>query len=93
MSELFNVVWFDPNGVYEYVGRNLEPLEAIERAKSYTERPAALIGGIARVIVTDAGDRTVFEWKHGIGITYPTPAEGLRPELYRADERKKAAKD
>ena len=89
MAELFNVVWFDPNEFYEYVGRNLEGLEAIKLAKSYTERPAALIGGIARVIVTDSGDITVFEWKHGIGITFPTPAEGLPEYLYRAEERER----
>ena len=30
---------------------------------------------INRVIITDGGDYTVFEWKRGAGITWPLPEE------------------
>ena len=45
--------------------------EAVETARSYTTRPAAVLGIIRRVIITDGGDNTCFEWKNGEGVTYP----------------------
>lgn len=75
MLELFNVVQFFPDGSHEYVSRNVGPEEAVTTAKSYTERPAAVLGVIARVIITDADDFCVFEWKRGEGVTYPPRGE------------------
>jgi len=68
----FSVVQFFPDGTYEYVRRFVTAEEAINVAKSYTTRPAAKIGVIQRVIITDGGDCTVFEWKYGEGIVFPT---------------------
>jgi hypothetical protein len=67
----FSVVQFFPDESYEYVKRFVGAEEAVKTAKSYTERPAAQIGIIRRVIVTDGGDCIAFEWKFGEGVTYP----------------------
>jgi hypothetical protein len=71
----FSVCIFYPNDTYEYVRRYVSAEEAVTVAKSYTERPAALIGVINRVIITDGGDCTNFEWKFGKGVTYPKKEE------------------
>jgi hypothetical protein len=67
----FSVYQFFPDGTYECVLRFADAKTAVETAKSYTDRPAALIGVIRRVIITDGGDFTNFEWKFGEGVTYP----------------------
>lgn len=72
-TELFNVVQFFPDGGYEYSNRGLELRAAVERAKALTETVGARIGTTTRIIITDGGDLTVFEWEFGKGVTYPTP--------------------
>jgi hypothetical protein len=71
MSETFSVALFFPDDRYRYEGRWLDAEEAVNLAKECTDRPAAQAGFIRRVIITDADDFTVFEWKHGEGVTYP----------------------
>lgn len=74
MSESeFSVCQFFHNGNYEYVRRFVGAKEAVETSKVYTESLAARTGLVTRVIITDGGDNTVFEWQYGNGITYPTP--------------------
>lgn len=70
-APVFSVAMYYPNGVYEYIARYVSAQEALIKARSYITRPAALIGVIRRVIVTDGGDCTVFEWQYGKGITFP----------------------
>ena len=70
-EELFNTVQFFPDGSHEYIARAVPIAQAMEKACSYIARPAAKIGIIQRVIVTDAGDRCCFEWRFMKGITYP----------------------
>ncbi len=72
MSEAeFSVYWFDPEGL-SYLEKGFLPARAaVELAKSLTTRPAVVLGIISRVIITDGGDHTVFEWKNGQGVTYP----------------------
>ena len=67
----FSVYWFDPDGKYYAEARFIDVKAACQLAKSLMERPAAQFGIIRRVIITDGGDHTCFEWKHGVGITYP----------------------
>jgi hypothetical protein len=67
----FSVVIFYPDDTYEYVARWLSAADAVPLAKQWTERPGALLGAIARVIIVDGGDFTNFEWKFGEGVTYP----------------------
>jgi hypothetical protein len=70
-SAEFSVVVFYPDGSYEFIARFMTAAEAVPLAKQWTERPGALIGAIARIIITDGGDFAVFEWKFGEGVTYP----------------------
>lgn len=70
-EELFNVVQEFIDGSYEYVRRNVPAQEAVEAAKHYCTSVAAQQGFTRRVIITDDGDCCNFEWKFGIGITYP----------------------
>jgi hypothetical protein len=48
---------------------------AMRTAKALTERVAARTGIISRIIITDGGDNTCFEWKYGEGVTFPKLAE------------------
>jgi hypothetical protein len=69
----FSVWWFDPDGYSHPEKCFVDAETAVRLAFSLTERPAAKLGMIRRVIITDGGDFTNFEWKHGIGVTYPQP--------------------
>jgi hypothetical protein len=67
----FSVYWWDPVGNFHDEIRWATAEQAVEVARSLTARPAAQIGVIRRVIITDGGDFTVFEWKFGEGVTFP----------------------
>lgn len=73
----FSVCQFFENDTYEYVRRWVSAEEAVEASKFYTTNVAARMGITVRVIITDGDDFTNFEWKHGVGITYP-PQEPSR---------------
>jgi hypothetical protein len=65
-------VWqFFPDDSYEPVLRRVDARTAVERAKRLTETVGARIGTTRRVIITDGGDCTCFEWKFGEGVTFP----------------------
>jgi hypothetical protein len=72
MSEAgeFSVCQFFEDGTSEYVRRFVSAEEAVNAAKHYTESVGARFGMTVRVIITDGGDCTNFEWKYGEGITY-----------------------
>jgi hypothetical protein len=65
------VYQFFLDDTYEKVGEGLDGKAAVERAKDFTQRPAATVGIIQRVIITNDGDQVVFEWQHGKGIVFP----------------------
>lgn len=67
----FNVVQFFKDESYEYVCRNVSAEEAVQAAKHYTTSVGARIGTTRRVIITDSGDCTNFEWKFGEGVVFP----------------------
>lgn len=69
--ETFTVYLFFPNGDWNMEGNGLSAEDAIKLAKRITQRPAVLLGIIARVIVTDADDYTVFDWRNGKGVVFP----------------------
>ncbi len=73
----FSVWWWDAEGYHHPELRWVDAKTAVERAKSMTERPAALMGVIKRVIITDGGDFCVFEWKAGEGVVFP-PKEAFK---------------
>lgn len=69
--EFFSVYQFFQNGTWERVKHRVSDKEAIETAHDLINRPAAKLGIISEVLVTDSGDIGVFEWKHGEGIVWP----------------------
>ncbi len=79
----FSVCQFFSDGSHEYVRRNVSAEEAVRAAHHYCHCVGATLGTTRRVIITDGGDFTTFEWKFGEGVTYP-PHDG---EAFVADER------
>lgn len=73
MEEVFDVWQFFPDDTYERMRSRLTAKEAVEEAKRLTETLGGRLGTTRRVIITDDGDNTVFEWRFGEGVTYPTP--------------------
>lgn len=67
----FNVVQFFEDGSHEYVRRFVGAEEAVKTARIYTRNPAAMVGITRRVIITDGGDCTNFEWRYGEGVVFP----------------------
>lgn len=54
----------------------VEFTEATESVKHLITSVAARAGFTKRVIMVDALDRTMFEWKFGEGITFPPREDG-----------------
>lgn len=71
MENEFSVWIFFPDGSHIDEGRFLKDQDAVQLAYEVTKRPAAQAGIIKRVIITDGGDCTCFEWQFGKGVTYP----------------------
>jgi hypothetical protein len=71
MTGEFNVIQYLTGDVQEYVRRGVDAKTAVEAARHYTANVAARLGITQRVIITDGGDATVFEWKQGEGVTFP----------------------
>lgn len=67
----FSVYQDIKGGTTECVGVYDNPEDAVGQAHSYCTRPAARLGIIERVIITDNGDCIVFEWLYGHGVTFP----------------------
>lgn len=72
----FSVWQFFEDESFECVRRNVDAAEAVKAARHYTASVAAQTGITRRVIITDGGDCTNFEWKYGEGVTYPIEAKG-----------------
>jgi hypothetical protein len=66
----FSVCQFLEGNIQEYVRRWVSPEEAVEAAHHYTHNIAAKLGITKRVIITDGGDCTSFEWIQGKGVTF-----------------------
>jgi hypothetical protein len=75
MAGEFSVCQFFPDGSYEYVRRGVEAAEAVKAAMHYATSIGARLGTTSRVIITDGGDCTTFEWTWDQGIIFP--AEGV----------------
>ncbi len=75
MSGEFSVCQFFEDGSYEYYKRFVGDEEAVKAAHFLSHNVAARLGTTKRVIITDGGDHCVFEWKHGEGVTWPTPEQ------------------
>jgi hypothetical protein len=67
----FSVCQFFEDGSYEYVQRFVSAEEAVNAAMHYTNNVATKIGITKRVIITDGGDCTNWEWIEGKGVVFP----------------------
>jgi hypothetical protein len=67
----FCVYQFFPNETWERVAEFVEIEVAMDTARRLTLSVGGRMGTTRRVIITDNGDDTVFEWKFGEGVTYP----------------------
>lgn len=67
----FSVYQFFEDGSHEQVRRGVAAEDAVQAALHYCNCVAAKMGITKRVIITDGGDFTNFEWKHGEGVVYP----------------------
>ena len=71
MTDRFAVWQFFPNDWHECIGEQLTAAEAVPLAKQLTESLGGRLGTTQRVIIVDDEDCTVFEWRHGEGVTFP----------------------
>lgn len=85
MTDEFSVYQFLECGTSECVRDRVSAREALETAASYTTRPAAVMGIIKRVIITDGGDMTCFEWINGKGVIFPQPPSTVPASDERRD--------
>jgi len=67
----FSVYQFFPSGMAEKVLAFVPIEEAMEMAIGLANSVGGRVGTTRRIIITDGGDFTVFEWMHGVGITHP----------------------
>jgi hypothetical protein len=77
----FNVFQFFQTGGYEQVRELVDVDEAKEAVLHYCQSVAAQVGLVDRVIITDSGDLTVFEWQFGKGITFPRISQAEVSEM------------
>src|SRR4051794_22175931 len=71
-SGSFSVYQFLIDGTQEQVRSFVSAEEAVKAAHHYTHNVAAMAGITLRVIITDGLDCTVFEWRKGEGVVFPT---------------------
>lgn len=71
----FSVWVFLADGWHFPVTQHVDAKTAVRHARRATIAPPGPLGGAERIIITDSGDHTVFEWKRGEGMTFPPPSE------------------
>lgn len=78
-GEKFLVHQFFSDGTNTNDGRWEDSNTAVIKAKRFVDSPAAKIGIVVRVIITDQLDSTVFDWGRDRGLTFPSPPPGEEP--------------
>ena len=71
----FSVTQFFSDDTCEIVLTNVDAGEALTRAGQLSRSVGGQIGTTKRIILTDAGDFTVFEWLFGKGVVFPPQPE------------------
>lgn len=72
----YHVYQFFEDGQYERVREFVDAEEAVKSAIHYSTSVGARLGTTVRVIITDNGDMTVWEWQRGEGVTFPPEVAG-----------------
>ena len=75
----FSVYQFFRNGNYEAVLRWVDCKTAILQVRALAESVGGVAGTTSRIIITDGGDYTVFEWKFGLGVVFPPNTDFIPP--------------
>jgi hypothetical protein len=78
MSDEFSVYQFFPDEQWERVKSFVDAKTAVDCAHSLSTSVGARIGTTVRVIITDGGDFTCFEWVNGKGVTFPPLGENAK---------------
>jgi len=65
---MFDVWFFFPDDTHIKEYENLSAEEAVEKAAQATKRPAAQVGMITKIMITDKDDYAVFIWEFGKGV-------------------------
>jgi hypothetical protein len=73
MTGEFSVYQFFPDDSYEKVLHFVDAETAVTQARRLTGTLGARMGTTRRIIITDGGDCTVFDWKFGEGRTWSPP--------------------
>ena len=71
MSEHYNVVFYDDQGYWDYLLRDVGGKRAVEAAKRLVDT-----GRYSRVQITDEEDFTNFLWERGKGVVFPPLGAG-----------------
>jgi hypothetical protein len=72
-EELFAVWQYSRDGWHVQAAEGLPAKLAVDYARWMAQTREARDGEIQRIIITDEGDHTVFEWTFGEGVTFQTP--------------------
>jgi hypothetical protein len=76
-DDRFSVCAFNVDGSHTYLEpRFVRAPEAVRMALSCIESASAQLGLTHRIIITDGGDDTTFEWEHGRGVIFPEIPDG-----------------
>jgi len=73
MENEFSVYWWDRDGGQHEELRFVDGERAVSACRRLTHGPASVLGFVERVIITDGGDCTAFEWNKTHGLIWPTP--------------------
>lgn len=74
-EEKFNIYWWDNEGEQYEEMRNA-PIGYTQHAiVRLTKGPAAMLGVVRKVLVTDSGDCTCFLWTRERGVEFPKEAD------------------
>ena len=65
MRDEFSVYFWDRDGGQHEELRFVGPEAAMRAMQRLTQGPAAMIGMVKRVIITDGGDYCCYEWRDG----------------------------
>jgi hypothetical protein len=80
MSNEFSCFWYDPDGNCHKEHAFVSAREAVQMAHSLSTRPAAKMGVIRRIVITDGDDFTVFLWEDG-AIKFPHTSQQDAKEM------------
>lgn len=68
----FSVYVWMHDGTYFCELQHVDAETAVNKAKSMSEGVVAKVKMLTKIMITDGGDCSVFEWENGKGVTHGT---------------------